>query len=336
MTCGCLRLKRFWIALATALLALHVATGCAASNKQAASPGGAPPSQAAYAEQPSAPPAPTMGAAAPTPAAPAQGGSIGSEASDTQVVPAAVSPTNAAATGATAAPKPGAQQPAHVATAPPKAAVATATWATSKAAPAPGQPAAPAPATLIIYQGEMQRRVEEKQSPATLDRIIDIAESIGGYLGDRKDASVQVRVPSSRFRETLQQIEKLGDVMHRSVSANDVSEQYNDLEVKLQNLKATQKRLHEFLARAAAMQDMLSVNKELERVSAEIDAIEGKMRYLKSRAAFSTINVSVQPKPTTQIALEKQTPAPPAPPRELELSLEWLNRIGIGTLLNLH
>ena len=84
------------------------------------------------------------------------------------------------------------------------------------------------------------------------------------------------------------------------------------------------------------MQDMLSVNKELERVSAEVDAIEGKMRYLRSRASFSTINVSIQPKPAVQIVAEKQTPPPPPPPRQLELSLEWLSRIGISTLLNLH
>jgi len=67
--------------------------------------------------------------------------------------------------------------------------------------------------------------VDEVALPKTIDTIIDTAESLGGYLAGRKDTSVQVRVPSSRFRESLQLLEQLGEITHRSVTADDVSEQ---------------------------------------------------------------------------------------------------------------
>lgn len=175
---------------------------------------------------------------------------------------------------------------------------------------------------------------DEASLPKTIDTIIDTAESLGGYLAGRKDTSVQIRVPSSRFRESLQMLEKLGEITHRSVTADDVSEQYSDLEVRLTNLKATQKRLHEFLARAGTIADMLTVGQELERVSGEIEAIEGKMRFLRSRAAFSvvTVNLTVRPKQATLVA-KVDVPAPP-PPREISLPIDWLPRVGLDTLLN--
>jgi hypothetical protein len=176
--------------------------------------------------------------------------------------------------------------------------------------------------------------VDEVVLPKTIDTIIDTAESLGGYLAGRKDPRVQVRVPSSRFRESLQLLEKIGDITHRSVTADDVSEQYSDLEVRLANLKATQKRSHEFLSRSGTIPDMLTVGRELDRVSGEIEAIEGKMRFLRSRAAFSvvTVNLSVKPK---AVAVVAKVDPPPPPPREVTLPIDWLPRVGLDSLLNL-
>jgi hypothetical protein len=79
---------------------------------------------------------------------------------------------------------------------------------------------------------------------------------------------------------------------------------------------------------------MLTVGRELERVAGEIEQIEGKMRFLRSRAAFSLITVTVQqkPKPVTKIV---ETPPPPPPPRDVSLPIEWLSRLGLDRLLNL-
>jgi hypothetical protein len=187
---------------------------------------------------------------------------------------------------------------------------------------------------LLIYVGDYQMAVDEAEVALTLDRVIDVAESLGGYLAGRKDTMVQVRIPSARFRESLTRIEKLGDVLHRTVTADDVSEQYSDLEGRLTNLRATRQRLQEFLARSGTMADMLQVGRELERVAAEIEQIEGKMRYLRSRAAFSLVTVAVQAKPKPIVKIV-ETPPPPPPPREVELPIDWLKRVGLDRLLNL-
>jgi hypothetical protein len=190
-------------------------------------------------------------------------------------------------------------------------------------------------APLLIYTGNVGMEASEPAViPATIDKIIDLAESFGGYLAARSDSSVVVRIPSGHFRDAMTALEKLGDVKRRSVNAEDVSEQFHDLEVRLANLKTVQKRLQDFLAKAANVNEALQVEHELERIGQEIDRIEGRMRFLRARATFSTITVDITAKPKQQIVVA-QGPPPPPPPRTADLPIDWLSRIGLETLLTL-
>ncbi len=322
------------------LAALHLVTACGASANEARAP-----AVMAY-EPPMAHQAPPMEAASapasPSPAGRAYGDAAPTAPSVDAIYDAPSAPPPSSAPGSPARQGSAARTPAprpatpSKAPPPPKPAAAK-TAADTRPAGSGERPAGPS-APLLIYVGDLAMLVvEAAEMPKTIDAIIDTAESLGGYLAGRKDTSVQVRVPSSRFRESLQLLEKLGEITHRSVTADDVSEQYSDLEVRLANLKATQKRLHEFLAKSGTIADMLVVGQQLERVSGEIEAIEGKMRFLRSRAAFSvvTVNLSVKPKPVAVIAKSDPPPPPPPPLREIALPIHWLPRVGLDTLLNL-
>ncbi|MFO0605131.1 MAG: DUF4349 domain-containing protein [Polyangiales bacterium] len=192
------------------------------------------------------------------------------------------------------------------------------------------QAQAPAPAPMLIYTGDVDLQTARDQVTPTIDRVIEAATAMGGYLLRRTDTSVQVRVPSGRFREGLRRVEDFGEVLHRSVSAQDVSEEFHDMEVRLQNLRAVRRRLEEFLTRAGSMAEALQVERELERITREIDAIEGRMRFLSARVAFSLLTVNVHARPDT-VAVA----GPPIPPRRaLQLPVSWFNRIGLENLLN--
>lgn len=197
----------------------------------------------------------------------------------------------------------------------------------------PAQPAAATPATpaaMLIYTAEIELQTAREAVTPTIDRVIEAATAMGGYLLRRTDTSVQVRVPSARFRESLRTVEEFGEVLHRSVAAQDVSEEYRDLEVRLQNLRAVRRRLEEFLARAGSMADALQVERELERVTREIDTIEGRLRFLGARVAFSLVTVNVRARPEGVMVA-----GPPIPPRRaIDLPVEWFRRVGLERLLD--
>ena len=271
------------------------------------------------------------GAAAPPPAAPSSYPSAGYPQQEAKA---------ASAPAAEAAPS----LAAPAAPSPPPPAGGGAPSAPGKTA-APATPAKPADtksaknagpttrAAVIIYQGDLKMAADEDSIPKTIDKIVDVAESLGGHIAGRKDQSVQIKVPSATFREAMTKIEAIGGVTNRSVTADDVSEEFHDLEVRLTNLRSTRTRLQEFMGKAASIQDMLTVEKELERVAQEIDRIEGRLEFLRTRAAMSVISVALTPKPKNSPIVV--TTPPPPPPRNLELPIPWVASVGIDPLLSL-
>ncbi len=263
--------------------------------------------------------------------------------SDESAKPTALGPPPAPAPAAARAPvAPGARAamgvPAAAPKQPPPAPAGKPVTGTKKGEGASEpQQSAEKPATpLLIYTGRVGMEVVETAViPGTIDKVIDMAESFGGYLASRSDVGVVIRVPSRHFRDALNALEKLGEVKRRSVNAEDVSEEFHDLEVRLANLKSVQKRLQEFLAKAANVNDALQVEHELERVGREIDQIEGRMRFLRARATFSTITVDLTAKPKQQQVVAQGTPPPPPPPRTIDLPIDWISRVGLEALMTL-
>lgn len=239
-----------------------------------------------------------------------------------------------------AAPAPGsapAQAPARSPAPPPPAAPAKAS-APAAAAPKPADArsaknAGPTTrAAVIIYEGDMKMTADEEAVPKTIDKIIDIAEGLGGNLAARKDTSVTIKVPSPSFREAMTKIDGLGGVTSRSVKADDVSEEFHDLEVRLANMKATRARLQEFLAKAGDIPNMLTVERELERVAQEIDRIEGRLEFLRTRAAMSVITVAITPKIKERPVVSTTTTSAAQGP---DLPIPWVSSVGIDKLLSL-
>jgi hypothetical protein len=175
---------------------------------------------------------------------------------------------------------------------------------------------------MLIYTADITIAVFEVK--ASLGQVDALARELGGFLARRTDAAITIRVPSARFEEAVKRIEKIGDMLHRNVVAEDVTEEYHDLDVRLRSARAVQERLTQLLAKAVKVEDSVLIERELDRVTGEIERIEGRLKFLKDRAAYSTITVTFQAKPTETLG---QTP--------FHLPGEWLNDLGLGRLLRL-
>lgn len=185
-----------------------------------------------------------------------------------------------------------------------------------------GSEAAVVQQPMLIYTAGITMMVAEIK--AALARVEGLTREIGGYLARRDDVSITIRVPVARFDEAVRRIEELGQVIHRNVSVEDVTEEFTDLEVRLRNLRAIRARLEGLLAKAKTVEESVLIERELGRVAGEIDRIEGRMKLLRDRAAFSTITVSLKERPRESIG--QGTP---------RLPVSWLDQLGLGRLLSL-
>lgn len=140
------------------------------------------------------------------------------------------------------------------------------------------------------------------------------AEALGGFVasvetygsGEDLRATIVLRVPVNHFEAVLREAEGLtSNVLRRSVSGSDVTEEYVDLEARLRNLEATNARLLDLLSRAQNVNDALTVNQALTGTQEQIERIKGRMQYLKQSAAMSTITVELLPVPPPTPIIEE-------------------------------
>lgn len=190
----------------------------------------------------------------------------------------------------------------------------------------PGQKPPPPPQEaqnkqqLLVYTANLQMAVYLVEPG--LASVEKIAKDFGGYLSSRGDNKIEIRVPRERFNEALKAVEATGDVLHRDVQASDVTDQYVDMESRLRNAKVIRARLQALLERAQ-VKEALEIERELGRVTQEIEVLEGKLKLLRDKVAFSTITVQYAPKAQ---ALQKTAFALPFP---------WLSQLGLPNLLRL-
>jgi hypothetical protein len=116
-------------------------------------------------------------------------------------------------------------------------------------------PVAVPTARKLIRNGSLSLEVDAV--PATVERVKARVEEAEGYVGNeseyqdaygRKSASLTCRVPAERLDAVIADLRELGRVESVSIGAEDVTEQYFDLEIRL----ATQRELEGRLPRAAA------------------------------------------------------------------------------------
>jgi hypothetical protein len=175
-------------------------------------------------------------------------------------------------------------------------------------------------APMIIKQGQI--RLIVKDTDQAIDRLTQIVSDTGGYIISNriwyeevadesyKYATYTIGVRVEEFETALRRVRTLAlRVVDETASGQDVSEEYTDLESRLRNLEATRDRIRGFLDQAQSVEESLRINQELANIEAQIEQVEGRMRFLSSRAAYSTLTVQFDPEIPVQ-----PTPTPTATP----------------------
>lgn len=139
----------------------------------------------------------------------------------------------------------------------------------------------------------------EVESLSAADSAIEKwCASFGGYISDssswQTNANYTVKIPSGRFDEAMKTAGNLGILKEHSISTQDVTEQFYDLQTRLSNKKVMRDNLRKYLSQAKDVKDMLQIEKELNSVISDIEFMEGRMKRLSNQIDYSTISVSVQ------------------------------------------
>jgi hypothetical protein len=160
-------------------------------------------------------------------------------------------------------------------------------------------------ASMIIRTGQVMVKVDSLDRAVT--RVRQLAAQLGGYVantsqsggdGQVRTATLELRVPAARFDDALTGLRPFGEVESVNVQAQDVGEEFVDVSARIANAHRLEARMIDLLARRTGrLQDVLAVERELARVREDIERYEGRLRYLRTRTAVSTLAVTVHEPP---------------------------------------
>jgi hypothetical protein len=164
----------------------------------------------------------------------------------------------------------------------------------------------------VIRNADLQ--LEADDTRAALDRIVTLVEAAGGFVADavvhpvedpedQPTASMTLRIPSAELTRVMNEIkESVQKVVSESQSADDVTEEFIDLEARLTNLEALEVELRALLTEVRQQPDadpdkLLRVFNEVAAVRGQIEQIQGQLDYLANVVDLATLSIGLAPTP---------------------------------------
>jgi len=200
-----------------------------------------------------------------------------------------------------------------------------------------GLPVSEAPPTtttdrLVVQESNLSLVVKNVQQ--SVDNIIDKAKSLGGYMvssslsqpEEAPFATIVLRVPAKDLKAALEYFrEQSVKVSSENLWGKDVTDEYTDIDARLETLNKTKAKFEEIMTRASQIQDVLQVQRELINLQVQIDSLKGRQLYLEKTAELAKITLYLS---TDEFAL----PYAPATPFRPAVIFKYAVRSLVGTL----
>lgn len=164
---------------------------------------------------------------------------------------------------------------------------------------ADGTAPGPAQSAAVISTGEVS--VETKDvDRARFDLGKLLARWHGSIANEKSGAdehgktqreTLELRVPSSQFDAAMDELSKLGTLVDRSRSAEDVSTQVIDNRARVRSQRLSLARVQALLARAKSISEIIAIEAQLSDRQAELDSLVQQQAYLADQTAMATINL---------------------------------------------
>ena len=158
------------------------------------------------------------------------------------------------------------------------------------------------------------------QRDQATDALIAEAQRLGGWFAGLSDNGVSLRVPREQADVMISFALAQGLVVERSFNSEDLSARLTESRARLTAREAALKRYMDLLPTASAGA-VVSVEREINGLIAQIESLKGQIRVLEHHAAWAELNVSFQFRERN------------APSRGGSSSFGWINTLNLTDLI---
>ena len=147
-------------------------------------------------------------------------------------------------------------------------------------------------------------QMETKTFDSGVDSIAAIVEQFGGYVQSSyvegkslyyergtRSARFTLRIPADRLGEMLSAFSSTFNITSTDQSGNDVTDQYFDIEARLNSLRVQEQQLLKMLEDSKELKYLIEVQKELSSVRYQIETLISSLNRMDSYVSMSTVNI---------------------------------------------
>lgn len=199
----------------------------------------------------------------------------------------------------------------------------------------------------IIRNGTLELVVDSITD--SLTDIGEITKRHGGIVqqsnaGERANGTrygtIVIRVPFEAYDAAVVELKAAAiKVTSETSNAQDVTEQYTDLQAQLKVAREEEQAFLRLLDRSASVSDLLQVQRELSQVRTRIESLQGRIQYLDNQTSLSTLTISLKEEATLNVPTKPFRPGSSITNalqslvvigQNIVIFLIWLVVLGIG------
>ena len=173
-------------------------------------------------------------------------------------------------------------------------------------------PAMPAAGTPVGAKAQEMRKIIETSQVTLETNDLSVVEKLALQALDKRQGKIDasnvsldntgrrtgnytLRIPAGQLQDYTAELAAIPDVIVRqkNISAQDVTEEFIDINARLENMQRQELRLREILAKANTVDEILKVEKELANVRGQIESVTGRLKAMTGRIDMSTVQLRI-------------------------------------------
>ena len=164
-----------------------------------------------------------------------------------------------------------------------------------------------------------------KEKVQTLKGYID-SNSVQGLPytqsgGSGRYGTLQLRVPQNHYQQMMDYLADLGEITSTQENVTNITQQYTETAIRVENLQKQITRLQELMEKAEAIEDIIALEAQLTEVTSELEYVNSQLAGMDHDVSYSTIHVEMQ---------EMRTGADPLPKTERSFWQRMGDALGEG------
>ncbi|GAA1789829.1 DUF4349 domain-containing protein [Nostocoides veronense] len=173
-----------------------------------------------------------------------------------------------------------------------------------------------APVAVAVEDQKLARNATLSLKVRSINEAVDKVRAInataGGYIltenvGSYRDggaegvtpdtyAAISISVPTDKLDATLDELQKIGQVLDRRSETENVTAEFVDTRARVESMKRSVARIQDLMDSTKDMEQLVRLERELSSRQTELEAVEARLQQLDRETSRSpvTINLTTQ------------------------------------------